>query len=265
MSDTDVGVPWRSPRLYLLLATAAVAPLDVTVVGPALPAIADAFGVSSARSGLVVTAFAAPGAVLAVVEVADGTTGLASNTVVLDYETSTSTSPQVLHRVNAGESATLSATDDGPDWTGVTDTTSPYLVSVAPSASGSYCGGTISSTTADVPSSTPDGVFDCERYGNATWEFSVDTGQEVEVRLYLGNQFSDTSEPGKRQYNVSIEGTQVLTNYDPVADVGHATGTMKSFAVTDDGDGNVTVTFDQGAAENPQVNAIEIVETEGDT
>ena len=65
MPESDVGVPWRSPRLYLLLATAAVAPLDVTVVGPALPAIADAFGVSSARSGLVVTAFAAPGAVLA--------------------------------------------------------------------------------------------------------------------------------------------------------------------------------------------------------
>jgi ACDE family multidrug resistance protein len=66
MSESDeVGVPWRSPRLYLLLATAAVAPLDVNIVGPALPAIADAFGVSSARSGLVITAFAAPGAVLA--------------------------------------------------------------------------------------------------------------------------------------------------------------------------------------------------------
>jgi len=66
MSDSDhVGVPWRSPRLYLLLATAAVAPLDVNIIGPALPAIADAFDVSSARSGLVITAFAAPGAVLA--------------------------------------------------------------------------------------------------------------------------------------------------------------------------------------------------------
>jgi ACDE family multidrug resistance protein len=65
MSESDVGVPWRSSRLYLLLATAAVAPLDVTLVGPALPAIADAFGVSSTRSGLVITAFAAPGAVLA--------------------------------------------------------------------------------------------------------------------------------------------------------------------------------------------------------
>jgi len=67
MSDSDetTGVPWRSPRLYLLVAMAAVAPLDVNIVGPALPAIADAFGVSSARSGLVITAFAAPGAFLA--------------------------------------------------------------------------------------------------------------------------------------------------------------------------------------------------------
>jgi len=61
----DEGIPWRSRRLYLLLATAVVAPLDVTIVGPALPAVADAFGVSSARSGLVITAFAAPGAILA--------------------------------------------------------------------------------------------------------------------------------------------------------------------------------------------------------
>ncbi|MDQ2054594.1 malectin domain-containing carbohydrate-binding protein [Halobellus sp. H-GB7] len=203
----------------------------------------------------------------------DGDAGTYTVEVTADDGTTTTTESfevaveeaeaQLLHRVNAGESTTLSATDDGPDWTGVADTSSPHLVSVAPSTSGNYCGGTIDSTTADVPSSTPDGVFDCERYGNATWEFSVDTGQEVEVRLYLGNQFSSTSEPGEREYNVSIEDTQVLTNYDPAADVGHATGTMKSFTVTDDGDGNVTVTFDQGAAENPQVNAIEIVETEG--
>ncbi|WP_251342941.1 MFS transporter [Haloplanus halophilus] len=64
MTD-DGDVPWRSPRLYLLLAIAAVGPLDVNIIGPVLPAIAEAFDVSSARSGLVITAFAAPGAVLA--------------------------------------------------------------------------------------------------------------------------------------------------------------------------------------------------------
>ncbi len=194
--------------------------------------------------------------------VEDGSSGAVSQTVALDYDSSASTA-QVLYRVNAGESTTVGATDDGPDWTGVAGTSSQYLVSVAPSSAGNYCGGTISSTTSDVPSSTPDALYDCERYGNSTWTFPVNTGQEVEVRLYLGNQFSGSSEPGQRQYNVSIEGTQVLTQYDPVADVGHQTGTVKSFTVSDDGDGSISIVFEKGAAENPQVNAIEIVETSG--
>ena len=198
---------------------------------------------------------------IATVQDADGDTGAASNTVVLKYDQDAgASSPQTLHRVNAGESQTLSATDDGPDWTGVvTDpASSEYLASVGQSA-GTFCGGSITSTTAAVPSSTPNGVYDCELYGNSTWTFDVTAGQEVEVRLYLGNQYAGADEPGERQYNVSIEGTQVLTNYDPVADVGHQTGTMKSFTVTDDGDGTITVSFETGAVENPQVNGIEIV------
>ena len=203
---------------------------------------------------------------VAAVQDGSGDTGVSSNVVVLKYDQSAdsgSSSQQVLHRVNAGGSTTLSATDDGPDWTGVADTSSPYLASVAPNAQGNYCGGSITSTTSDVPSSTPDAVYDCERYGNSTWQFSVDSGQEVEVRLYLGNQFSGASTPGDRQFNVSIEGQQVLSNYDPVADVGHQTGTTKHFTGTDDGDGTITVVFDKGAAENAQVNAIEVVESEG--
>ncbi|WP_152418304.1 malectin domain-containing carbohydrate-binding protein, partial [Halorubrum aidingense] len=162
---------------------------------------------------------------------------------------------QTLHRVNAGESERLSATDDGPDWTGVANTSSQYLASVGESSAGNYGGGTIASTTENVPSSTPDGVWDYERYGNSTWEFPVDSGEEIEVRLYLGNSFDGASEPGDRQFNVSVEGQQVLTQYDPVADVGHQTGTMKNFTVTEGGDGTVTVAFEQGAAENPEVRA----------
>ncbi|WP_162224315.1 malectin domain-containing carbohydrate-binding protein [Halorussus salinus] len=204
---------------------------------------------------------------VAAVQDASGDTGQTSNVVALKYDQNAdsgsddggSSSQQVLHRVNAGEGTTLSATDDGPDWTGVADTSSQYLASVAESSAGNYCGGANITPTESVPSNTPDAVYDCERYGNSTWQFSVDPGQEVEVRLYHGNQFSGASNPSDRQFNVSIEGQQVLSQYDPVADVGHANGTMKSFVVTDDGDGIISVTFEQGAAENPQVNAIEIV------
>ncbi|QZP38110.1 malectin domain-containing carbohydrate-binding protein [Halobaculum magnesiiphilum] len=189
----------------------------------------------------------------------DGNGGTATESFQLTVEEQSSddgASQQVLHRVNAGEGETIPATDDGPDWTGVADTSSPYL---AAADGGNYGDGTIASTTANVPASTPDGVWDAERYGNMTWEFAVDAGEDVEVRLYLGNSFSGASEPGDRQFNVSIEGQQVLTQYDPVADVGHATGTMKSFTVTEDGDGTITVVFEQGAVENPEVRAIEIL------
>ncbi|MDZ5812791.1 malectin domain-containing carbohydrate-binding protein, partial [Halorubrum sp. AD140] len=170
--------------------------------------------------------------------------------------------PQVLHRANAGEGETVSATDDGPDWTGVENADSEYLASVASSDAGNSCSGEITNTTANVPSSTPDGVWDCERYGEMTWEFDVDPGQDVEVRLYVGNSFSGASDPGDRQFNASVEGEQVLTQYDPVADVGHETGTMKNVTATDDGDGTVTVEFEEGEIENPAVRAIEIVEAE---
>jgi hypothetical protein len=83
------------------------------------------------------------------------------------------------------------------------------------------------------------------------------------VRLYLSNQFPKADTDGDRQYNISVDGNQVLTQYDPVQDVDHATGTVKTFTVTEDGDGTVTITFTKGAVENPQVNAIEIVETGG--
>ncbi|MFC6873728.1 malectin domain-containing carbohydrate-binding protein [Halobellus marinus] len=199
---------------------------------------------------------------LAAVEDGDGDTGQASNTIILDYESSAASTQEVLHRVNAGEGTTVSATDDGPDWTGVVDTSSPYLASVGSSdAVGNTCIGEITSTTPNVPSSTPDGVWNCERYGEMTWEFDVDSGQQVEVRLYVGNSYSETSEPGNRQFNVSIEGQQVLTQYDPVADVGHETGTVKNFTVTDDGDGTIAVAFEEGAAENPEIRAIEILES----
>lgn len=58
-------VPWRDAAVYLVFASAAMAPLDVNVVGPALPAIADAFGITNARASLVITAFALPGIALA--------------------------------------------------------------------------------------------------------------------------------------------------------------------------------------------------------
>ncbi len=63
MTDGDGRALWRDPTAYLLMATAMVAPFDVNVVGPALPTIAQTFGLSDARAGLVISMFAVPGIV----------------------------------------------------------------------------------------------------------------------------------------------------------------------------------------------------------
>lgn len=61
MRHGDGRAVWREPTAYLLMATAMVAPFDVNVVGPALPTIAETFGLSDARTGLIITMFAIPG------------------------------------------------------------------------------------------------------------------------------------------------------------------------------------------------------------
>lgn len=58
-------VSWRSPTLLVIVASACMAPLDVPLVSPALPTIRDAFGVTDAAAGLVITAYAVPALVAA--------------------------------------------------------------------------------------------------------------------------------------------------------------------------------------------------------
>ena len=90
-----------------------------------------------------------------------------------------------------------------------------------------------------------------------SWDFPVPSGTNVQVRLYFINQYDGTSQVGQRVFNVSIDGTTVLPNFDIVADTGgDKIGEMKSFNITSDGDVNIDFGH---ITENPLVNAIEIV------
>jgi len=57
-------IPWASPVLRIALASTLVGVLDVTLISPLLPAIADRFGVGPERASLVITAYTLPGIVL---------------------------------------------------------------------------------------------------------------------------------------------------------------------------------------------------------
>jgi PKD repeat protein len=168
-------------------------------------------------------------------------------------------SGNVLHRVNAG-GATLGSLDAGPDWSSDTGTNNPLRNSGSNTSSYSAVG----SVDASVPASTPNQVFDTERWdpsgGNEmAWSLPVTAGLPLQVRLYFANRYDGTANPGTRVFDVTLEGSTVLDNWDISAAVGHNKGTMRSFDITSDGFVNIGLLH---GIENPLINAIEIVRTD---
>jgi PKD repeat protein len=164
-------------------------------------------------------------------------------------------SPSILYRVNAAGDA-IGATDGGSDW--AADTAgSPDPHHGAGSNTAGYS--PVPNVNATVPASTPRAIFDSERWGAQTWSFPVPTGVPLQVRLYFANRYGGTSSVGQRVFDVSLEGTTVLDNYDIVADAGDQTGTMKAFDITSDGTVNLSLS---NVVENPLINGIEIIRTD---
>jgi len=163
----------------------------------------------------------------------------------------------VLYRVNAGGPA-LQSLDTGPNW-------SPDAAfHNAGNKAISYAGGVSLSTV--VPSTTPRAIFDTERSdpgvrgdgGEMQWTFAVPSAAYLTVRLYFANRCRCSAAPGQRSFDMLIDGSTVLANYDITADAGDQTGTMKTFSVAPQSDGTLTVGFAHVAGD-PVVDGIEIL------
>ena len=170
----------------------------------------------------------------------------------------------VLYRINAAGPPLL-ATDDGPDWAGDTATLPSTLHNTGSTATGYST--SVAGVTAAVPPGTPRAVFTTERWDNTpapelAWSFPVPAGRHVAVRLYFANRCTCTRTVGSRTFDVTIDGTRVLTGYDIVADAGDNIGTAKTFAVTSDG--SVDVLFGH-RVQHPLVNAVEVIDLDAGT
>ncbi len=186
--------------------------------------------------------------------------GATPNDVYLLGRAGSSADPNVLYRVNAGGPALQSA-DDGPDWAADVDFDSPYRISGSNTADW----GSTGAVNASVPNSNgdraPAALFATERWDPAddpemNWVFAVPNGEAVTVRLYLSNRCGCTSGVGDRVFDVDVEGTTVLEDWDLVARYGDQVGAMEDFDVVSDG----TINIDFGhVAENSLVNGIEII------
>ena len=162
-------------------------------------------------------------------------------------------SGDVIYQANAGGGFSA----DGESWSPLTD----YKVAGGDQTSSHGEPSTIDSS---VPAGTPSDIWNTERWDQGggeemQYEFSVPDGQQVEVRLYFYDGYSGTSSVGDRVFDVSIEGQNVLEDFDIIEKYGDDTGAMESFTVTSDG--TIDIDFAH-VTENPQINAIEIVSTE---
>jgi N-acetylneuraminic acid mutarotase len=165
----------------------------------------------------------------------------------------------VNYRINSG-GAQLSGT---PVWSPDTASNpSPYTNTAASGSQVFASTSTIDMTHPSLPTGTPLAMLQTERYDPPTgaemqWDFPVTPGP-YEVRLYFAETFSGAQSVGARVFDVTIEGSVLLNDYDTFADVGANKGVMKSFAVTSDS--NLDVDFAH-VVENPAIKGIEILGT----
>jgi beta-glucanase (GH16 family) len=132
-------------------------------------------------------------------------------------------------------------------------------------ADANVTGGTVAAPTAAAISTTglsnpaPQEVYQTERYGTFTYTFgSLTTDTAYKVRLHLVEYYWTAA--NQRRFNVSINGAQVLTNFDIFATAGGQNkATAPEFMITPNASGQIIIQFTVGSVDQPKSSGIEIL------
>jgi hypothetical protein len=81
------------------------------------------------------------------------------------------------------------------------------------------------------------------------------------VRLHFAETSFDA--PGKRKFNVEINGNRVLSDFDVTQEAGAKDkAVVKEFPdIAPDSNGNIVIKFLNGSVDQPEINGIEIFES----
>jgi hypothetical protein len=133
----------------------------------------------------------------------------------------------------------------------------PFVADVDYSAGNTY------STTATIDTSAvtnpaPQAVYQTSRYGNFTYTFpNLTPGASYKVRLHFAEIFWTAA--GQRVFNVSINGNQVLTNFDIFATAGAQNkAVIMEYTATATANGQIVIQYTT-VMDNAQSNGIEII------
>jgi hypothetical protein len=112
--------------------------------------------------------------------------------------------------------------------------------------------------TTGLTNAAPQGVYQSERYGNVTYTLpSLVAGASYTVRLHFAELFQTAA--GKRLFNVAINGTAVLSNFDIFATTGAAfKATLRDFAATANASGQIVIQFTT-ITNNATIEGIELI------
>ena len=129
-----------------------------------------------------------------------------------------------------------------------------------------FTGGSAYSVTATINTSgvtnpAPMAVYQTARQGASTYTIpGLTAGTNYTVRLHFAELYFTAAM--KREFNVSINGTQVLTNFDIYATAGAGdTAVVEQFTATANSSGQIVIATSNGAVDQPMLNGVEIDST----
>ncbi len=178
---------------------------------------------------------------------------------------------------------TVDAAGASPDSAAVSATTQPLgtdstiSVNAGGAAAGSFLadtffsGGSTYSTTNAIDTALltgampPQAVLQTERYGEFSYTFPNRTpGSPQTVTLYFQESF--WTAVGQRTFDVSINGTTVLSGFDIFAAAGGGNrATARTFSATATASGQIVIQFTRSGPDNPKVNGISVITSSNST
>jgi beta-glucanase (GH16 family) len=113
--------------------------------------------------------------------------------------------------------------------------------------------------TSNVTNPAPQAVYQHERYDDFVYTFGgLTTGTSYTVRLHFAEIY--WTGPGEREFNVFINGSEVLTNFDIFATAGGENiAVIKQYSVMPMANGKISVTYSNGAVDDAKSSGIEII------
>jgi mannose/cellobiose epimerase-like protein (N-acyl-D-glucosamine 2-epimerase family) len=131
-----------------------------------------------------------------------------------------------------------------------------------------YSGGTARTvtntiTTTGVTNPAPQTVYQAERYGTVTYTLpNLTVGMQYKVRLHFAELYWTAA--GKRKFNVTINGTTVLSNYDIYAETGaRYKAVVQEFTATANTSEQIIIKLTT-VTDNATIEGIEIIQTTPD-